>query len=148
MREVHMGIDIFGAPGTPVCAPLDGTVSIKANNDQALDYGPLLVLQHAAPGGEPFYTLYGHLALASLAELQVGQGGVAGEQIAQVGAPPENGNWPPHLHFQLILDLLELGRTFPGVALRSEQDVWLALSPLPSRFFSELDPAALDGRVS
>ena len=27
------------------------------------------------------------------------------ERIGSVGAPPGNGNWPPHLHFQLIVDL-------------------------------------------
>ena len=30
-----------------------------------------------------------------------------GQQIATIGPPPENGNWPPHLHFQIMLDLLD-----------------------------------------
>lgn len=146
MRDVHLGVDVFCAPGTAVHAPMTGTVHIKANNAQELDYGPMIVLDHEIGGGHSFYTLYGHLALASVDDLEPGQRIGAGEQFAEVGAPPENGNWPPHLHFQLILDLLGLGAAFPGVAFPAQQDAWLALSPSPARFFPDCDPQALDGR--
>jgi len=29
----------------------------------------------------------------------------AGDLICHVGPYPENGDWPPHLHFQLMYDL-------------------------------------------
>lgn len=144
MRDVHLGVDVFCAIGTPVIAPLSGTVHICAINEQELDYGPLLILEHQTDSGLPFYSLYGHLAAQSTARWVVGQRVEAGETIATVGAPPENGNWPPHLHFQLILDLLDLGRDFPGVAAHAGRDVWLALSPLPARFFPERHREALD----
>jgi murein DD-endopeptidase MepM/ murein hydrolase activator NlpD len=147
-RSVHMGLDLFCVAETPVYAPLDGRIHIKANNAAELDYGPLLVLEHETPSGETFYSLYGHLSSAGVAHVEQGQAVAAGARIATVGAPPENGNWPPHLHFQLILDLLGLGADFPGVAYPSQQSAWLALSPLPAMFFPECDPDLLDGRAT
>ncbi len=142
-RTVHMGIDLFCAGGTAVYTPLDAEVHIVANNTQELDYGPMLVLRHQA-GRREFFSLYGHLGLKSLSGRREGQRLRAGEQIAEVGSPPENGNWPPHLHFQLIIDLLGLGKDFPGVAYQSQRDFWLALSPSPAVFFPECDATRLE----
>ncbi len=143
-RTVHMGIDLFCVADTSVCVPLDGTVELLANNEAELDYGPMVVLRHQDTSADPFFTLYGHLGVEVLDLLNVGQAVNAGEQIATVGSPPTNGNWPPHLHFQLILDLLDLGVDFPGVACKSEQEYWLGLSPSPAAFFPECDPQALE----
>jgi murein DD-endopeptidase MepM/ murein hydrolase activator NlpD len=142
-RTIHMGVDLFCKPGTPVHSPLDGVVAHVANNDRELDYGPLVIVRHKDDTGE-FFTLYGHLSLDTLQRVQAGQSVVAGDQIASVGEPPTNGNWPPHLHFQIINDLLDHGIDFPGVALRSEQAYWLDLSPSPARFFPECDPDLLE----
>lgn len=146
-RDIHLGVDVFCAPGTPVRAPLPGRVFLKANNARALDYGPLVILEHGS-GGERFYTLYGHLSLKSLRLVSGGQPIAAGDRIAEVGAPPENGNWAPHLHFQPILDLLGLGADFPGVCSEREREKWLELSPLPAAFFPGQVAAALDGRLT
>lgn len=143
-RTVHMGIDLFCIAGTPVFAPLAGKVNLLANNVRELDYGPLLVLAHEDEQGDAFFTLYGHLGLEVLDTLGAGKFVNAGEQIATVGAPPGNGNWPPHLHFQLILDLADHGADFPGVARASEQDYWLGLSPSPAAFFPECDADSLE----
>jgi murein DD-endopeptidase MepM/ murein hydrolase activator NlpD len=143
-RTVHMGIDLFCVAGTPVFAPLAGKVELLANNARELDYGPMLVLAHEDHKGEPFFTLYGHLGLEVLDTRKAGQLINAGEQIATVGAPPYNGNWPPHLHFQLILDLKDLGVDFPGVARESEQEYWLGLSPSPAAFFPECSANMLE----
>lgn len=142
-RTIHMGIDVFCVAGTPVYAPLDATVEHVANNDGELDYGPLIVLRHKDAGGD-YYTLYGHLGVDVLDRMAAGQSVAAGEQIATIGSPPTNGNWPPHLHFQLIKDLLDLGKDFPGVALQSQQEYWLALSPSPAAFFPEIDAPLLE----
>lgn len=143
-RTVHLGLDLFCAAGTPVFAPLDGQVELKTNNARELDYGPMLVLRHEDPVGEVFFTLYGHLGPEVLDELRSGQVIKAGQQLATVGSPPDNGNWPPHLHLQLILDLQGLGAEFPGVASASEQEYWLDLSPSPATFFPEYDARNLD----
>jgi 4-aminobutyrate aminotransferase-like enzyme/Ser/Thr protein kinase RdoA (MazF antagonist) len=131
-RTIHLGIDLFVEPGTPIRAPLDGTVFKLANNTAPLDYGPLVILAHTIDGGHAFFTLYGHLATETLASLKVGQRLARGEEFARVGTATENGGWPPHLHFQIILDLLNLGTDFPGVCRASERDVWTSLSPDPN----------------
>ena len=131
-RTVHLGIDLFAAPGTAVYAPIEGVVHAVANNTGALDYGPLVILQHKTNDGQEFFTLYGHLAKSSLSQLRAGQRVARGERLARVGAVQENGGWPPHLHFQIILDLLERDADFPGVARASERRVWTSLSPDPN----------------
>src|SRR6266403_979147 len=131
-RTIHLGMDLFVGPGAPLSAPLDGVVHIVANNSAPLDYGPLVILRHETNAGEEFFTLYGHLSKDSLARLEVGQRVARGQPFAHVGSTQENGGWTPHVHFQIILDLLELGADFPGVASASQRYVWTSLSPDPN----------------
>jgi 4-aminobutyrate aminotransferase-like enzyme/Ser/Thr protein kinase RdoA (MazF antagonist) len=134
-RTIHLGMDLFVEAERPVYAPLDGVVYCIANNEARLDYGPLLILRHQTnqtEGGQEFFTLYGHLSEEHLTRLEVGQSVKRGQRIASIGAPPGNGDWPPHLHFQIILDLLELDRDFPGVAYASQREVWTSLVPDPN----------------
>ena len=147
-RSIHMGVDVFCEHRTKIFSPLDGVVHIKGNNKAELDYGPLIIMRHKDHEGNYFYTLYGHLDSQSMKNINMGDKIKAGQLIAEVGAPPENGNWPPHLHFQLILDLLDLGSNFPGVAFPSEKEIWLTLSPCPLMFFPDapknIDSTRLD----
>ncbi len=131
-RTIHLGLDLFDRAGAGVYAPLDGIVHTVANNSGPQDYGPVAILEHRAGGDIPFYTLYGHLGLELAENRRVGDRVKKGEKFATIGAPPQNGDWPPHLHFQIILDLLDLDRDFPGVAPAAERAVWLALSPDPN----------------
>ncbi|MCI0388371.1 MAG: aminotransferase class III-fold pyridoxal phosphate-dependent enzyme [Acidobacteria bacterium] len=131
-RTIHLGIDLFGEPGMAVFAPLAGTVHAFNNNAVPLDYGPLIILKHQIDDGQAFYTLYGHLSEESLTGLSIGKPVVQGERIAAIGAPPTNGNWTPHLHFQLITDLLDLDCDFPGVGRAGQRDLWHSLSPDPN----------------
>ena len=130
-RTVHLGIDLFAAAGSAVYAPLAGQVHSIAEYPAAQEYGPLLILKHQPTPGIAFYTLYGHLDAEALEQLTVGRAVAAGERIATIGACPRNGNWAPHLHFQLISDLLDFGDTFPGVCLPQQRELWTALSPDP-----------------
>jgi hypothetical protein len=43
----------------------------------------------------------------------------------------ENGNWPSHLHFQIILDLQDWQGDYPGVCKYSERQLWLDNCPDP-----------------
>jgi 4-aminobutyrate aminotransferase-like enzyme/Ser/Thr protein kinase RdoA (MazF antagonist) len=132
-RTVHLGLDLFAAAGTPVAAPLDGVVHSIADNVNPLDYGPTVILEHeAGPGGPRFYTLYGHLARGSAAALSAGDPVTRGTVVARVGAMGENGGWPPHLHFQVITDVLDRCGDFPGVADPAERRVWLSIAPDPN----------------
>lgn len=131
-RTVHLGMDFFVEPGASVRAPLDSVVQVVANNSAPLDYGPLIILRHETSSGEEFFSLYGHLSREVLDGVKIGQRIARGQQFARIGSTPENGGWTPHLHFQIILDLLELGADFPGVAHASQRPVWNSLSPDPN----------------
>ncbi|RME58536.1 MAG: hypothetical protein D6790_11825, partial [Caldilineae bacterium] len=72
-RTIHLGMDLFAPPGTPVHAPLAGTVHALADNAAPQDYGPVVILRHEPADGPVFYSIYGHLSRASLAKLRPGQ---------------------------------------------------------------------------
>ena len=131
-RTIHLGVDLFAPSGTPVRAPLAGVVHAFGDNAGPLDYGPVAILGHSTDDGAAFFTLYGHLTRESLGELRVGQRVQSGERIGAIGSAGVNGGWPPHVHLQLIVDLLDLAREFPGVCRASERDVWCGLSPDPT----------------
>lgn len=129
-RRLHLGTDIWGAAGTPVTAPRAGTVHSFAFNDAFGDYGATIILQHDAAGFN-FYTLYGHLNEAALQPLTTGQPVQRGQRIASFGQPAENGQWPPHLHFQIINDLQGYKGDYPGVCRYSQREFYLANCPDP-----------------
>ncbi|MGH9752050.1 MAG: aminotransferase class III-fold pyridoxal phosphate-dependent enzyme, partial [Blastocatellia bacterium] len=131
-RAVHLGIDLFTEAGAPVFAPIEGEVHAFACNPAPLDYGHVIILKHRTSGGHAFYTLYGHLGAQSLEGLSVGKPIARGEKIASLGSPGENGGWTPHLHFQIITDLLDSDCDFPGVCRASQRDVWRGFSPDPN----------------
>lgn len=137
-RTTHLGLDVFATAGAPVFAPLDGRVHSLRRNDNAKDYGPTLILEHTPQADVVFYTLYGHLAPSVLDRFQTGDPVRAGDEIAQLGASDVNGGWAPHLHFQLILDLMGHSGDFPGVCTKSDADHWLTLCPDPRPFLSLL----------
>jgi murein DD-endopeptidase MepM/ murein hydrolase activator NlpD len=115
----------------PVSAFMPAVVHSLADNANFGDYGPTVILQHELEG-VTFYSLYGHLSRAELAGLHEGQQLQQGEMFATVGPWPENGDWPPHLHFQIMSDMLGLHGDFPGVALPEEQAKWAAICPDPN----------------
>ena len=131
-RTIHLGIDLFAPAATPVITPLAGRVAINTVIDKPLDYGGLLILEHTTDDGDQFFTLYGHLEHSSLQYLEVGDSVERGQQIARLGEPAENGGWTPHLHFQLMLSLLDYAEFFPGVGHASRIDTWSQLSPDPN----------------
>ncbi|MCH2457451.1 MAG: peptidoglycan DD-metalloendopeptidase family protein [Henriciella sp.] len=138
-RTLHLGLDVFTAAGKPVFAPLDGQVHSLQLNDNEKDYGPTLILQHDVEPGLRFYTLYGHLDPSLLDTLQPGDQVERGQAIARLGDSSVNGGWAPHLHFQVMLDMLGKAGDFPGVCRKSEAAQWLQLCP---------DPRALIGLAS
>jgi len=129
-RRLHLGVDIWSQAGTPVMAPLDGVVHSFAFNNQPGDYGATIILSHRLER-QSFFTLYGHLSYSSIQQLQEGKQIKSGEPFAFLGIPEENGQWPPHLHFQLIETMDGWKGDYPGVCPFSEKDNWLANSPDP-----------------
>jgi 4-aminobutyrate aminotransferase-like enzyme/Ser/Thr protein kinase RdoA (MazF antagonist) len=131
-RTVHLGVDLFVPAGTPVRAPIEGVVHAWADNRAPLDYGPVIILRHATGSGAEFFTLYGHLTRESLHGLHEGRPVAAGDAFAAVGMADVNGGWAPHLHVQLVTDLMGLGCGFPGVCRWTEIETWRTFSPNPN----------------
>jgi 4-aminobutyrate aminotransferase-like enzyme len=52
-----------------------------------------------------------------------------GDVIGWIGDETVNGGWVPHLHLQLITDMLEKQGDFPGVTQASKRVIWLSISP-------------------
>lgn len=129
-RRLHLGVDIWGAAGTPVYAFMGGMVHSVAFNDQFGDYGATLILLHQLDG-LPFYTLYGHVSLRDIQSISAGQYISIGQKIAHFGELHENGHWPPHLHFQIIFDMQLKEGDYPGVCKYSEKEKYLANCPDP-----------------
>jgi murein DD-endopeptidase MepM/ murein hydrolase activator NlpD len=129
-RRLHLGIDIWGPAGTRVMSPLDGIVHSFAFNNNDSDYGATIIISHNLEGFG-FHILYGHLSLNSIKNLQEGKNIKKGEVIAEFGMRFENGNWPPHLHFQLIEDMQDWKGDYPGVCRYSERQQWLNNCPNP-----------------
>jgi 4-aminobutyrate aminotransferase-like enzyme/Ser/Thr protein kinase RdoA (MazF antagonist) len=133
-RTIHLGIDFWLPKNTPVHALFDGEVVIAENNIGDKEYGGLLVLKHQQKEC-CFYTLYGHNTAKSVLRHPIGSTIKKGEQIAVLASYPENGNWAPHLHFQVMLSLLAYKTDFPGVTYYNEIDVWKSICPNPNLLF-------------
>jgi len=102
-RDIHMGIDIWAEAGEPVYAVLDGEIAYTAFQNDEGNYGGTLVIKHHVEGQE-LYALYGHLSKKSLEEHMVGQKRKKGDVVGWLGSENENGNWPPHLHYQICIE--------------------------------------------
>lgn len=129
-RRLHLGIDIWGKPHTKVMAPLNGIVHSFAFNNAFGDYGTTIILSHSLHGFT-FYTLYGHLSLNSIKNIQEGEVVERDDVFAEFGIPAENGHWPPHLHFQVIIDMENWKGDYPGVCKYSEREKYLNNCPDP-----------------
>ncbi len=129
-RQLHLGIDIWGVAGTAVSAPLDGVVQSFAFNSAYGDYGATIILKHLI-NGTIFYSLYGHLSLRDIESLEEEQPIKAGQVFAHFGKPAENGQWPPHLHFQLMMSMEGKKGDYPGVCTLAEKDHYLNNCPDP-----------------
>ncbi|MFN5936444.1 MAG: peptidoglycan DD-metalloendopeptidase family protein [Sphingobacteriales bacterium] len=129
-RRLHLGLDIWGKSGTPVFAIADGIVHSFAFNNRSGDYGATIIVKHEIEGSI-LHSLYGHLSLKDLQGLRVDEHISKGQLIAHFGEPSENGNWPPHLHLQLIKDMGIWEGDYPGVCKFSEREQWLLNSPDP-----------------
>lgn len=122
-RNIHLGIDLWCDAGTKVLAVLDGEIHSFKNNTQIADYGPTIILKHKFNGGE-FHTLYGHLSVASLENLEVGQQIQQGQTIATLGAAEVNGDYAPHLHFQFIKDMQGKFGDYAGVSSKTDLEFY------------------------
>ena len=133
-RTIHLGIDFWFHANTPVHALFDGEVVTAVNDAGDKEYGGLVILKHKFEDFE-FFTLYGHNTVESVTKHRLGDVIKKGEKIAELGNYPENGNWAPHLHFQIMMSMLDYQIDFPGVAYFKQLNVWEGLCPDPNLLF-------------
>jgi len=130
-RNIHIGLDLWTKVGTTVLAPIDGKVHSFKNNIGLGDYGPTIILEHTVEN-EIFYTLYGHLSLESIENLIVGTFFNKGEQIGNLGSSDVNGDYAPHLHFQIIHNIEAYSGDYPGVCSTNDLNFYIENCPDPN----------------
>ncbi|MBD0833068.1 peptidoglycan DD-metalloendopeptidase family protein [Aestuariibaculum sediminum] len=130
-RNIHLGIDLWCDEKTGVVSVLDGKVHSYKNNANFGDYGPTIILEHEV-NNFSFYTLYGHLSLDSLSKWHVGTTVKQGEVIGYLGSSEVNGDYPPHLHFQLINDLQGFSGDYVGVCNKKDLEFYKINCPDPN----------------
>jgi 4-aminobutyrate aminotransferase-like enzyme/Ser/Thr protein kinase RdoA (MazF antagonist) len=158
-RSVHIGIDLFIDEDTPVRAMLPGVVETVVDNDMPYDYGPTVILRHEAGEAGPFWVLYGHLSRRTLTTVRPGDAVHAGQVVGFIGDHTVNGGWAPHVHIQIITDLMadpEHGPdgNFEGAGEPSRMRIWRSIAPdanlllrlAPETFAPTPDPAELAAR--
>lgn len=132
-RNIHLGVDVFADAGSEVCAPMSGTVHSFADNFGESNYGPTIILAHEGPTGK-FHTLYGHLSRESLEGMEKGKEITGGGIVGTLGAAEVNGNWPPHLHFQIVVDMGRWEADYPGACTDADLEWYMGNCPDPMDF--------------
>lgn len=130
-RNIHIGLDLWIKAGTPVLSALDGKIHSFNFNAGFGDYGPTIILEHQLEN-QTFYTLYGHLSLDSLDGIKIGTVFKKGEQLATLGDASVNGDYSPHLHFQIIKNIADKFGDYPGVCSKKELSFYLENCPDPN----------------
>jgi murein DD-endopeptidase MepM/ murein hydrolase activator NlpD len=130
-RNIHIGIDLWTQAGTVVICPLDGWIHSFKNNKSIGNYGPTIIFKHQLEN-EVFYTLYGHLSLESIKNIEIGMAFKKGEKLGALGNSSENGDYPPHLHFQIIKNMEDYMGDYPGVCNSSDLDFYAENCPDPN----------------
>ena len=130
-RNIHIGLDLWINEAAPIYAVLDGKIHSFQNNTALGDYGPTIILEHEIDNFK-FHTLYGHLSEASLVRKNVGDFIQKGTQIATLGLPPINGDYAPHLHFQIIIDMEGKFGDYPGVCSEKKLSFYKENCPNPN----------------
>ena len=130
-RNIHIGLDLWIKAGTKVLAALDGTIHGFDINLGKGNYGPTIILKHELENQE-FYTLYGHLSMESLENIEIGAFFKKGETLATLGDAKVNGGYAPHLHFQIIENIAENSSDYPGVCSKNNLNYYLKNCPNPN----------------
>ena len=130
-RNIHIGMDLWIKAETPILAAIDGTVHGFDFNAGKGNYGPTIILKHCVEN-ETFYTLYGHLSMESIENLEIGTVFKKGQKMATLGDASVNGGYAPHLHFQIIKDIKNCLGDYPGVCSKNDLDYYLENCPNPN----------------
>jgi murein DD-endopeptidase MepM/ murein hydrolase activator NlpD len=136
---IHLAVDLNVPTGTEVATDFDAEVA-KIDNDFPLDggWGTYIILKHLS---KSVYVLYAHLDENILCK--VGDKLNKDTIFAKVGHAPQNGNWFPHTHVQIINAdyYLELEKNngwekFDGYGLKNDIEMNAKKHPDPMQFIS------------
>lgn len=130
-RNIHIGMDLWIKAGTAVLAALEGTVFGFDFNAGKGNYGPTIILEHRIEN-QTFYTLYGHLSVESIENIEIGTVFKKGKTLATLGDSSVNGGYSPHLHFQIIKNMEANFSDYPGVCSKKTLDFYLENCPDPN----------------
>jgi 4-aminobutyrate aminotransferase-like enzyme/Ser/Thr protein kinase RdoA (MazF antagonist) len=110
--SVHLGLELFAAPGTPVLAPLAGRVEAVS--------GTSLLLLHDLGEGILLHTRIRGVDPASSAGREVARG----ERLGEVAGD--------RIHLQLLADRVEAPLEIPSRVAPGVREMWRAVSPDPN----------------
>ena len=130
-RTIHIGLDLWTNANTNVLAALDGTIHSFKFNEGLGNYGPTIIIEHKT-FNLTFYTLYGHLSKKSIENCKIGQEFKKGEVLATLGTSEVNGDYAPHLHFQIIENLEDKKGDYYGVCSEKDLNYYLKNCPNPN----------------
>lgn len=130
-RNIHLGLDVWAPEGTPVYSPFPGEIHSQKDNLNFGDYGPTIILEHEL-GGLKLYSLFGHLSRGSLTRYTIGEKIDPQQPVAYLGTNEVNGNYAPHLHYQLIFNLEGLEGDYPGVSTERDLEFYHKNCPDPN----------------
>lgn len=91
---VHPGIDLKLAADTPIGAVAGGRVHAVRHDEQSL--GLHVIIEHHAPDGQTYYSIYGHMETATV---KIGDAVTPGMKIGTVGLSGHTTG--PHVHLQV-----------------------------------------------
>ena len=131
LRNIHLALDFWTEADTTIYSPLDGVVHSMLYTTDVGQFGGCIVLAHDIEGIR-FHSLYGHLSRNSVVDYEPNQAVKAGQALAKLGTSYENGWWPPHLHFQLILDMQGYEGDYVGVSAASALSFFSQNCPDPN----------------
>lgn len=97
---VHLGVDFHVPQGTPVATPRAAAVFlVDDDHDRDGGWGQRVFLKLEDDPPNAHVLIFAHLQRIEVSPgTQLSRGAV----FAEVGGPPDNGNWAPHLHVQTI----------------------------------------------
>ena len=130
-RNIHLGVDLWCSSETPVLAAFDSVVHSFKDNTNFGDYGPTIILKHCIDS-VTFYTLYGHLSRSSIKTLNKNIQVTKKQVIGYLGEANINGDYAPHLHFQIIKNIQDFEGDYPGVSSQNNLAFYRENCPDPN----------------
>ncbi|MCX6930323.1 MAG: peptidoglycan DD-metalloendopeptidase family protein [Verrucomicrobia bacterium] len=134
---LHLGVDFNVPQGTRVAVVEDSVVMlVDEDADQDGGWGPRVFLKPTSARRMKIVQIFAHLQAV---QVKPGDRLPSGTAFAEVGGPPYNGNWHPHLHIQAVREpyfqeiLLERFSELDGYGHENERPMLRREFPDPLR---------------